>query len=400
MITKNFKSLIKALFIIQPEIQFGAFPMKNLNGVQRFAVGNIQSQSTFPYALVNTFALSDSASGISFGTGNTAEDENDYNLENTITSGINVTIINKEVGFDQYGSHFVKYTFTITNTGSEAISIKEIGYKQPVRCAIKPHRNSSINDNIFLIDRTVLDTPLTILAGDAGVLTYSIVVPEPESQKIGNLDIVPFTYGTDEQIAALIDAAHEGTVDLQTDCGWKVGDMRSVHISAFNGGSNGSIAHPEQDVTIIISSFENYENCGSVLQFDFVDTPTPGEAIGGEWNTWTALPIYNVTLPAMANALPSWLKTRLISFTVDTTVENNKLALRSSAEIVGNNNIDLYKKTENRKKWIGLNASDASQAWIRASSAGGNNHPAINTSGAETTIYRSTVSAFAAFGCL
>lgn len=158
------------------------------------------------------------------------------------------------------------------------------------------------------------------------------------------LEIVPFRTGTDEQIANMIAAAHYGGFNLHNDGGWNIGDVRSISVSAFTTGVFEE--SPAQTIDICISSFDQYMNCGNVMQFDFRDCLSNGFWINknnvlADWeSTW----MYNYTMPALADALPSWLRENLITFNVLSapisggelvTVPNNKLALRSSYELLG-----------------------------------------------------------------
>lgn len=156
----------------------------------------------------------------------------------------------------------------------------------------------------------------------------------------------PFATISDENFVKLIQAAHNGTVNLQTDAGWKVGDKRTISIRAFTGG--GSVSHAAQSIDIAISSFADYENCGCVMQFDFVDALAAGNRMNSS-NTnvggYGGSEMYTTTLPRLVNALPSYLRGLLIEFsckasagntsTTINTVTGNKLALRSEIEIFG-----------------------------------------------------------------
>lgn len=168
--------------------------------------------------------------------------------------------------------------------------------------------------------------------------------PTPEPPTPGGSS---WTNGTDAEVAALLDAAAAGTIDLQEDAGWRVGDKRLIHIDAWTGGSD--VAHAAEDLLIVISSFSEYTGCGNILQFDFAECCTESQAINDTLTTvggYGASEMKTVTLPALAEALPSWLKTRLKTFSVLAsagypnistieTVKGNKLALRSSVEVFG-----------------------------------------------------------------
>lgn len=193
-----------------------------------------------------------------------------------------------------------------------------------------------------------------------------------------SVTIVPFASGTDAQIAAMIDAAHAGLIDLQQDGGWNVGDVRTISIAEFTGGGN--VVHSAQDIDIVISSFDEYMNSGNVLQFDFKDELASSNRMN---ETATNVGGYGesemktVTLPALVNAMPSWVQTRLIEFSALTSegnnsstivnVTGNKLALRSIKEVFGDagrsfdgegNQVAYYNVgNDNRKKKRGHSGS-------------------------------------------
>lgn len=191
------------------------------------------------------------------------------------------------------------------------------------------------------------------------------------------LTVVSWASGSDADVAAMIDAAHAGTIDLQQDGGWAVGDVRTIHIDAFTGGGN--TAHAAQDIDIVITSFDEYMGCGNVMQFDFKDALATGQRMNGTSTNvggYGSSEMKTTTLPALVNALPSWLKSRLIEFSVLTsagnksssidTVNGNKLSLRSEAEIFDSvtysangegSQIAYYTNANNRKKNKGHNGS-------------------------------------------
>lgn len=162
----------------------------------------------------------------------------------------------------------------------------------------------------------------------------------------GGVTIVPFATGEDDEIVAMIQAAHAGTLDLQTDGGWAVGDSRTISIGSFTDGAG--TTHAQQNIAIAISSFGDYNNCGCVMQFDFVEnlaTTIRLSDVASNAGGYGATEMYSTTLPALVNALPAWLKNSLVTFSVLSsagsksstilTVTNNKLALRSESEVIG-----------------------------------------------------------------
>lgn len=231
--------------------------------------------------------------------------------------------------------------------------------------------------------------------------------------------IVSWASGTDAEIGALIDAAHAGTVDLQQDAGWAVGDVRTISISAFTGGGN--VAHAAQDIDIVITSFEEYMGCGNVMQFDFKNVLINAQKMNGSNSTsggYGASMMKTVTLPALVNALPSWLNSRLIEFSALTsagngsstieTVQGNKLALRSEIEATGGSTnsytgegilIQYYSSASNRKKKK-INGS-YNKWWLRSPyNAGNQYYCALDGAGNGSPTQATSAIGLAPFGCL
>ena len=415
MITKHFTNML-AMAAESANSIVGVLPARDVNGKVYYLCG----QFTFPGSRTTTPTTTASAAGISIGTGNTAATAMDYNLESTLTSGVNLTLTNTTIGVDTQDGlpyPYVQYNITVTNTGSEAVTIAEIGYKQTFKGTTKPQGDSA-SDCVCLIDRTVLSSPMTIAAGDAGVIEYVIKTKPQAAKTVSGVDIVSFTYGTDAQVGAMIDAAHNGTIDLQTDGGWQVGDMRTITVGAFTGG----VSFAEQTMTIAISSFEDYNSCGCVMQFDFVESLTPGCGMNAS-NTnvggYGGSRMYTTTLPAMVSALPSWLSSRLLTFNVLAsaggqsatieTVGNNKLALRSEIEIFGTTSysaagegsqIEYYKTSANRQKQSGY--SGAANSWWERSPNASNSYYfcTVNNTGTANALSASSANGVSPFGCI
>lgn len=105
--------------------------------------------------------------GVVFGTGNTPPTVNDYKISGTEFTAFtaNSSVSNQ---FTTNGL-VTTATFTLTNTGTSEVTIKEVAlyggsYK------------SSTSYTKFLIDRTLLDSPVTIPAGGIGQVIYTIRV--------------------------------------------------------------------------------------------------------------------------------------------------------------------------------------------------------------------------------
>lgn len=96
------------------------------------------------------------ASGISVGSGTGAAMATDYWLEKQITSGITGSIITNENTIDSSGNCFGEVTINIVAQSN--IVIGELGW----------------STGWFLLDRTVLDTPISLSAGQTASIKYRI----------------------------------------------------------------------------------------------------------------------------------------------------------------------------------------------------------------------------------
>ena len=232
---------------------------------------------------------------------------------------------------------------------------------------------------------------------------------------------MPFSTGTDAQIVAMIEAAHNGDIDLQTDGGWSIGDTRTITVDAFAAGGNVSV--PSQSIDIAISSFDDYMSCGCVLQFDFANRivePIRMNSSNTNLGGYGASEMKTTTLPALVNALPSWLKNALIEFSVLAgagnqsstieTVTGNKLALRSQVEATGTTYCSVtgegawlpyYRDSlTNRKKTI--KSTGESKPWSNRSPTNDNStrFAALDNNGNPAYCDASVVIGLAPFGCL
>lgn len=170
MITTNFKNYAKSLLSTSANGFISRLPATNVSGTTRYIVAKGPDSNAFPYLLEQNFVLSSTNGGISVGTGSTSPTENDYNLESTITSGLSGSITTSQ-SLDASNNPQVTFLVALTNTSSGSITVSEIGYKQRLGTSSTQGSTSS-TQGVFLFDRTVLTTPLTIPAGESGVIKY------------------------------------------------------------------------------------------------------------------------------------------------------------------------------------------------------------------------------------
>lgn len=129
------------------------------------------------YADALKLSMTDGNGGQAFGTGDTPPTEDDYTLESVITSGISASAPSASTEFDTVNNRYIRrLTYTINNDSDSDITIKEVGTYRGIAYASTLGATGS-STKLLLVDRTVLDTPLTIPAGEAGVLRYDFAFP-------------------------------------------------------------------------------------------------------------------------------------------------------------------------------------------------------------------------------
>lgn len=227
-----------------------------------------------------------------------------------------------------------------------------------------------------------------------------------------SVDIVPWSTGTDEQIVSMIQAAHNGEIDLQTDGGWAVGDVRTITLDAVS-----SIGVDAQSVDLVISSFNQYYDTTCVMQFDFLNCLNKKDHISTTYRSYYKDSyMQNNFLPALVDGLPSWLKSHLMTFSTKNrlnsstlhVIENCKLSLRSEKETKGTASkawddgsvyIPFYAQNSAIKKIQGSSQT----YWLRSDSASSSDTQNICINESNTLIPGSKQNdnfGIAPFGCL
>ena len=138
----------------------------NIEGETKARANYSANYQLFDFVNVLSFAsngLTNNTVYMTVGTGTTEATQSDYNLE---IPNENITISAAAQGTK--GDYTGKvYTFTLYNPTSDDITITEIGLIGILT------KWSNTTDHI-LFDRTVLDTPITIPAGESKPITYEI----------------------------------------------------------------------------------------------------------------------------------------------------------------------------------------------------------------------------------
>ena len=180
MFTRNwYCGLAAALTPITPPDTTRYPNLKNLAGTLPAGVGTQLrdwvklAQTANEYTYPNMYYVQTSTAsggGVILGTGTTTPTLDDYCLSGdmitTFTYSKDVSVTSDESGVT------ITALYTITNTGSSAFTIGELGL------IAAPYNHSSAGYKC-LVERTVLDTPVTIPAGGVGQVVYTITFNYP-----------------------------------------------------------------------------------------------------------------------------------------------------------------------------------------------------------------------------
>lgn len=173
MITKNFKNLLAMILESAGTGQSNTaiLPVKNVDNQTKYLSPNFGS-SYYPYYVTRSVASS-LTSGIHIGSGDTLPTEDDYKLETQITSGISAGSATVSISHEN-GNPYVNFIVTLTNTTANDIVIKEVGFAQTLYCGDTQGASATTN-TVLLLDRTVLENPLTVPANNGtAVLKYTL----------------------------------------------------------------------------------------------------------------------------------------------------------------------------------------------------------------------------------
>jgi hypothetical protein len=170
MLTKNAKQFQRmCLLACNSNANKGLLPINYTDGNTYYL--SFPTSSAFPANSNVYFTTSTSSSGIILGSGTTAPTENDYRLESQFTSSMSASV-QSTLMLDENDNPETIFTITVTNQKNTAVTVAEVGLVESLSASRS--FNSSPSYFAFLLDRTVLDTPVTIPAGGYAVIEYTI----------------------------------------------------------------------------------------------------------------------------------------------------------------------------------------------------------------------------------
>lgn len=169
MLTNNFWKCIQSMYARKKvsTMDFVGTDGNVFNG----ASGNYRAIFTW-IADVPKVVTVKTSTGICFGDSDEAASADDYWLKGNIISGFTYTVATI---WDADGQGHL--LFTITNTSNAAFTIKEVVWTSSVTSYW--NGASSSWGGTAMLDRTVLDTPVTIPAGGVGQVEYTITFNLP-----------------------------------------------------------------------------------------------------------------------------------------------------------------------------------------------------------------------------
>ena len=130
------------------------------------------------YYLIENISES-SSYGLAFGSSNTPATENDYTLGSAI-SNLTGNVTAQTVADLATLTYKEQLQCTISNNTGSPVEINEVGLFGLFNTTTTRGANVSNTRRCIMIDRTVLENPVTIANGDTGLVQYDFIYPAGE----------------------------------------------------------------------------------------------------------------------------------------------------------------------------------------------------------------------------
>ena len=173
MITKNWYKTIATLMFCEKGTSWNV-GILGANGVssEHYFYYNTSFYTTYNLAeALQHIRTNYENRGVRFGTGNAPATLDDYKLSGDIITTLSGTCAISR-GADTNGA-YITALYTLTNSGDSDVTVAEVG------TFVNINKTSSSNHAYPMLDRTVLDTPVTIPAGGVGQIVYTITFNYP-----------------------------------------------------------------------------------------------------------------------------------------------------------------------------------------------------------------------------
>ena len=172
MFLKNYKKVISSMFYITNDVYDIEVIGTGGERYTDYTVGtNQQIASLLGFGQSDYYANSaSSAFGVMFGDGDKEVSEDDYCLSGNVIGNLGFAKTQKVERFDDKTVKTIVYT--LINNNTEAVTIKEMGY---VGC-VDTASGSTTTYKPIMLDRTLLEKPVTIEPSEVGQITYVVTL--------------------------------------------------------------------------------------------------------------------------------------------------------------------------------------------------------------------------------
>ena len=245
---------------------------------------------------------------------------------------------------------------------------------------------------------------------------------QSETVELKYITIVPWSTGTDAQIAAMVAALDNGDISI-TETGWQIGDERIVRLAAMEATGVGE-THAEQDVTLVLMDSQHYDFVGGGKDHFVVGLKhllneegymNSSSTNNGSWNGCARRSWCNNVFRA---AIPEVLRACFKQFQCVTAesyngstnkISNDYFSLFAEQEIFGSRTysntteaaaltqIEWYKTPTNRIK---RRSGSAAEWWDRSPSGSYNSFCTVYSNGETSTGDAKVARGLAPFGCI
>lgn len=151
--------------------------VKDINGDTKYIDPMYYGSTVSLISTVLSTNIMNPTYGFAVGSDDSPESENDYTLGNQII-GLTGTSIAYTTVYDTENHKYIsRTTITISNNTGTEVTIKEIG-KFTGHFSTDTQGSTGViaTKTCVMIDRTVLDNPVVIPDGEAGVIVYDVVL--------------------------------------------------------------------------------------------------------------------------------------------------------------------------------------------------------------------------------
>jgi len=225
----------------------------------------------------------------------------------------NLTLVSKDTDFNTAGSEY-----SLVMNGCHDFSSGTYVHDRPILL------NGGTNTLYFTGKIGKNSTPFTNEpCGNFIVTIEKTTLPYYQSYKVTSLRNVKWTTGSTKEVKAVLEAAYDGVIDIETYCGWKIGDERTIALSSFNTQYNkskydfsGGTTSSMQTTLVLLNKGGEYLTTGQECQYvvgfkdavcyEGYDVPdkASGYTIGDAYNDYEGS-VLDQTCTNIYNALPS-----------------------------------------------------------------------------------------------